>query len=373
MVLMGFEGQYIQFAKTYDPSAEIDRLSGPVFIILPGLDPSLRDLTTGILEMATYHGALEAFIDVQGSAELGLVNHALSAAIRKLVLDYLILIAQLETQFLSNPSFTLHALNVHTIPTRHIMSQLYTVAQAIITRSSLSDDDIDLDMDFEIQDILETLQDGDLSPGSRKKIVCKGGNVLGLITKRLELFSGDPAARATLISLLQDASRPYMRMLNDWLYHGTINDLYSEFLVKERKSIKREQVSEDYTDDYWEKRYTIRDNMPPQLQSVQQKILSAGKYLNVVRECRGIDISRSINNIPTTLDDSRLFDNINDAYVYANKSLLNLLFSTYALPARLHSMKHYFFLSQSDFLSHFLDLASPELRKPVDKVSYYLN
>jgi len=32
-------------------------------------------------------------------------------------------------------------------------------------------------------------------------------------------------------------------------------------------------------------------------------------------------------------------------------------------------MKHYFFLSQSDFLSYFLDLASPELRKPIDKVN----
>ena len=32
-------------------------------------------------------------------------------------------------------------------------------------------------------------------------------------------------------------------------------------------------------------------------------------------------------------------------------------------------MKHYFFLSQSDFLSYFLDLASPELRRPIDKVN----
>ncbi|PVH71218.1 hypothetical protein DL98DRAFT_111314 [Cadophora sp. DSE1049] len=369
MVLMGLEGQYIHFAKTYNPSAEKDRLSGPVFRILPGLDPSLRDLTTGILEMATHHSALEAFIDVQGCAELGVVNHALSAAMRKLIFDYLVLIAQLETQFLSNPSFTLHVLNLHTIPARHLMYQLYSVAQAIITRGSPRDGDNDSNMEFEINNILESLQGGDLASASRNKTVCKGGSVLGLITKRLELFSGDPAARAILISLLRNASRPYMRMLNEWLHHGTIKDLYAEFLVKEQKSIKREHLSEDYTDDYWERRYTLRDTVPPQLESVQHKVLLAGKYLNVVRECGGIDISQAISNVPTTFDDPRLFDNINDAYVYANKSLLNLLLTTYALPARLHSMKHYFFLSQSDFLSHFLDLASPELRKPVDKVS----
>lgn len=105
MVLMGLEGQYIHFAKTYNPSAEKDRLAGPVFVILPGLDPSLRGLTIEILKMATHHSALEAFIDVQGRAELGVVNHALSAAMRKLIFDYLVLIAQLETQFLSNSSF----------------------------------------------------------------------------------------------------------------------------------------------------------------------------------------------------------------------------------------------------------------------------
>ncbi|TVY13020.1 Spindle pole body component alp4 [Lachnellula arida] len=369
IVLMGVEGQYIHFAKTYDPSAEKDRLDGPVFVILPGLDPSLRDLTIGILKLATHHSALEAFIDVQGRAELGVVNHALSAAIRKLIFDYLVLIAQLETQFLTNPSFTLHVLNVHTLPTRHLMSQVYSLAQAIIKRSSPIDDDNDSDMELDIENILEALQGTDLLTGSRKNPVCKGGSVLGLITKRLELFSGDPVTRVVLVSLLQNTSRPYMRMLNEWLHHGTIKDLYAEFLVKEQQSIKRERLAEDYTDDYWERRYTLRDNVPPQLESVQHKVLLAGKYLNVVRECGGVDISKAISNVPTTFEDLRFFDNVNDAYVYANKSLLNLLLTTYALPERLHSMKHYFFLSQSDFLSYFLDLASPELRKPVEKVN----
>jgi gamma-tubulin complex component 2 len=36
---------------------------------------------------------------------------------------------------------------------------------------------------------------------------------------------------------------------------------------------------------------------------------------------------------------------------------------------RLRSLKRYFFLSQSAFLTHFLDLAGPELRKPAKGVS----
>lgn len=368
IVLIGFEGQHIHFTKTYNGSAEKECLAGPNFDILPGLDPSLRDLAVDMLKMATHYSALAAFVDVQGRAEFGVVNHALSAALRKLISDYLVLIAQLETQFLSNPAFTLHTLNLYTLPTRRVMSQLYSLAQTIITRSSPMDDSVDLDTELDIENILEALQGGELVPG-RNEIACKGGSVLGLITKRLELFSGDPAARAVLTLLLRNTSRPYMRMLNEWLHQGTINDLYAEFLVKEQKSINRERLLEDYTDDYWERRYTLRDNVPPQLESVQHKVLLAGKYLNVVRECGGVDVGKTISNVPTTFEDPQFLDNVNDAYVHANKSLLKLLLTAYALPARLQSMKHYFFLSQSDFLSHFLDLASPELRKPIDKVN----
>lgn len=49
-VFMGYEGQYIRFAKGYNPNEERDRLSGPTFRILPGLDPSLQDLTQSMLK-----------------------------------------------------------------------------------------------------------------------------------------------------------------------------------------------------------------------------------------------------------------------------------------------------------------------------------
>ncbi len=81
-VFMGFEGQYIRFAKGYNPYEERDRLSGPTWRILPGLDPSLQDLTQSMLRTATHYSALETFIDVQSREEFGSVNHALCASIR---------------------------------------------------------------------------------------------------------------------------------------------------------------------------------------------------------------------------------------------------------------------------------------------------
>ncbi|KAI9839293.1 MAG: hypothetical protein M1819_003288 [Sarea resinae] len=373
-VFMGYEGQYIRFVSSYNPSNEKDRLAGPEFRILPGLDPSLRDLTTTMLKMATHYEAVEAFVEVQSREEFGAVNHALCAAIRKLLKDYLVLIAQLEHQFLTNPSFTLHVLHLHTLSTDHMLFQLYSLAHEILRKNSLLEEDLEDSVDEfdDVENILESLREGgDLGPGNIPgKKICKGGNVLGLLTRRLVSMSGDPAARTLLTTLLREASRPYMEMLNEWLHHGSIRDPHAEFLVKEQKSIRRERLEEDYTDEYWEKRYTIREHdVPPQLEGAREKVLLAGKYLNVVRECGGVDVSKGVQDVPKTFDDPRFLDNVNEAYAYANSSLLNLLLTTHALPARLRSLKHYFFLDRSDFFSYFLELGTSELKKPAKSVN----
>lgn len=371
---MGYEGQYIRYAKGYNPSEERDRLSGPTFRILPGLDPSLQDLTRSMLKMATYYSALEAFVDVQSRDEFGVVNHALCASIRRFLHDYLVMIAQLETQFLTSDTFTVHVLNIHTISTSQMMLQLYSLAHELLKKNAMLDDESEEEEDSadDYENILETLRDGgELVPGNMTgKKICKGGVVLGLITKRLETMSGDPAARALLTSLLRDASKPYMVMLNEWLHHGGIHDPHAEFLVKEQKSIRRERLEQDYTDEYWERRYTLRDHdIPPQLEGVKDKVLLAGKYLNVVRECGGVDVSKVVKDVPSSFDDSRFLENVNSAYAHANESLMRLLLTTHALPARLRSLKHYFFLDPSDYFSYFLELGFSELKKPVQSVN----
>lgn len=364
-MFLGFEGQYIRFADNYDPLDEKDRLTGPTYRLQPGLDPSLRDLTNSMLKMATHYVAVDAFIEVQSRNEYGAVSHALCAAIRKLLQEYLILMAQLEHQMLTNNEFTLHLLNLQIKPTTHMLSQLYNLAVALLQANSILVEDADdsLDEPDDFQQILESLQER--AQNNLVKKGCRGGSVLGLITKRMASMAGDPTARSLLMSLLREASRPYMSMLNEWLHHGGIRDPHSEFLIREQPSIKREGLPQDYTDEYWEKRYTIRDDVvPPQLEGVKEKVLLAGKYLNVVRECGGVDISKEVKDVPLSFDDPRFLENVNNAYAYANSSLLTLLLTTHALPQRLRSLKHYFFLDRSDFFAYFLELGTSELRKP---------
>ncbi|EHK97364.1 putative Spindle pole body component alp4 [Glarea lozoyensis 74030] len=251
-------------------------------------------------------------------------------------------------------------------PPGHMMFQVYSLAHEILKRNSLLEEDIeesDDDLD-NVENLLARLKE----PGAKR--IFKGGNVLGLISKRLEAMSGDPAARSLLTALLRDASRPYMMMLNEWLHHGSIKDPHSEFLIREQKSINRAGLDQDYTDDYWERRYTIRDkDVPPHLEALKDKVMLAGKYLNVVRECGGVDVSKAVTDVPRSFGDNRFLDNVNNAYAHANQSLLELLLTTHALPARLRSLKHYFFLDRSDFFTYFLELGASELQKPVKKVN----
>lgn len=372
-VFMGCEGQYIRFETSFNPSEEGARLLGPNYTILPGLDPSLRDLTQKVLKLAKNYSAMEAFVEILNQDDYGAINHALSASVRKVFKNYLVMIAQLEHQFLSNPSFTLHQLQLHTLSMNQIMSHLYTLGQKILRKTAiLNEAPNDFLNDYDdAEDIIDKLRDGaDSAPDVTIKKVCDGGMLLGLITERLAVVSGDPAAKALLETLLRDASRPYMVMLNEWLHHGGIKDPRGEFFIKEHSGIRREQLEDDYTDQYWEKRYTIRNGqVPPQFEAIKGKVLLAGKYLNVVRECGGVNVSKEVSDVPQSFDDLRFLENINGAYSHANSSLLNLLLTTHGLSERLRSLKYYFFLDQSDFFTHFLDLSSSELEKPWQTVN----
>ncbi|PQE33323.1 spindle pole body component alp4 protein [Rutstroemia sp. NJR-2017a WRK4] len=359
--------------KSYDPSCERDRLAGPEFTIPLGLDPALGGLVLGILKMGTHYVSIEAFLEVQGQRDSGSVCHALCAGIRRRLQEYLVLVVQLETQVLTNPEVTLNVLNLYTLSAAHMLKQIYALGREISNQSSFDmEDDTDKEID-DFDNILEGLRaGGDLTSANiLSRRLHKGGKLLRLLTTRLDTLSGDPAALTLLTSLLKDASRPYMSMLNSWLHHGIIKDPHGEFLVREQKNINRETLPQDYTDEYWDRRYILReDTIPPQLEPFKDKILLAGKYLNVVRECGGMDSSElMIADLPQSFDDERFVRNINNAYTHANESLLRLLLTTHALPARLRLVKQYFMLDRSYLFTSLLELGASELRKPVQKIN----
>ncbi|KAL2315838.1 Spindle pole body component alp4 [Schizosaccharomyces pombe] len=382
---MGMEGVFVHLQDMKASSEFETIIMPPSFYILPGFDLGIKDIASEMLEMGSHYLSITAFIESRSHFEYGFVNHALCAALRKFVMDYVVLIMQCENQSRIDPNFSLQTLRLYTLPTSRSLRQVYLILRDLLLsmeKNASSSDDLGLS---NIDDLLEQLNEGNdisqvVNATRSKKKVCKGGQVISFLTESLTKYAGDPVARKILTYLLREASRPYTKMLNEWIHLGLVNDPYDEFMIKIHKGITSMQLDEDYTDEYWEKRYVIReDQVPPQLLDLQNKVLFAGKYLNVVLECRkGVNNLASLNAKddtqnqllwPSTFDADNFTLNIMNAYVYANESLLQLLQSSQSLYAHLYSLKHYFFLDQSDFFTTFLDNAQHELRKPAKYIS----
>jgi hypothetical protein len=46
-------------------------------------------------------------------------------------------------------------------------------------------------------------------------------------------------------------------MLIRWISTGYLSDPFDEFMVKESTHISKSVLESDYTDEYWERRYTV--------------------------------------------------------------------------------------------------------------------
>ncbi|WWC61778.1 uncharacterized protein I303_104363 [Kwoniella dejecticola CBS 10117] len=421
-VLQGVEGSLIRYADDYDPLDGEQASKGARWRVDPSLDPSLLSLVERLLPLATCFTAVETSMDSRNAPEYGMVSHALTSGIRAMLKEYRVLAAQLESLFLSSPTFTLQTLYFHLHPTLHTMSLLAGLCLALETDEAIQDASDASDDDDGLGGMAEELGLGGAGlKGLMKNLNAQegliggggpvlGGEVLGIICEREATMSGDPTASTLHSTLLLHASQPYFRMLVRWISTGSLSDPFDEFMVKESGHITKGVLESDYTDEYWERRYTLRDGssltsskvgagkstptigagvavaragtnrlpggacIPGFLQPWKHKILLAGKYLNVIREC-GIEVKKP-NEVQdeegdgmVVLNEPRFYKRIEDAYIYANKTLLKLMVEEQELIPHLRSMKHFFFLDQSDFLTNFLDLAGSELRKPAKAAS----
>jgi len=249
----------------------------------------------------------------------------------------------------------------------------------------------------------------------------------------LTIASSDPVARSLYTLLLIKTSQPYAQCILRWVATGHLTDVYEENMIQESKSLDRNTLKGDYVDQYWERKYTLRDRslekaagaasqaeisdsavrgssqqgiltdrlefvstdsrnvkrgrglgggavVPSFLEQWKIKILLAGKYLNVIRESGNSDLlDGSVSSQTLDMPNQATFDidmtskafqaRVNEAYIFANTALLKLLVDRQALFLRLQSLKRHFFMDHGDSFTHFLDLASVELGKKAKHVS----
>jgi gamma-tubulin complex component 2 len=359
-VLMGIDGKYIRIKVT---SAE------PGLAIRPDatLDLSLADLVDRILPLTDYYVRIVRFVDLRHNYEFGLVNHALCGAVRELLREYLILIAQLEHQL------ALSQLSLQKL--------WFYVQPAIQTLKALNKLVIDI----------ETDGGGKADRGT----TLRGGMLLNLLHTHSVAAGGEQHTSKLLAFVLQESAAPYLSMLQSWIHHGIVQDPYGEFMVEERP--KRAY----FDDSYWEKRYVKRDKHVASFladKDLVDKILNTGKYLTVLRECghakqrrapEPADQRQHVWSAPSAASDGKAAHQqmpapaaltysantrvyaqlVQEAYAASSQQVLQLLVLEKQLLHRLSSIKRFFLLQQGDWLVHFLDLADEELIKPASQAS----
>uniref|UniRef100_A0A7N0ZTG9 Gamma-tubulin complex component n=1 Tax=Kalanchoe fedtschenkoi TaxID=63787 RepID=A0A7N0ZTG9_KALFE len=319
--LVGIEGRCISMKKVRSKEDEFN------FQIDPSMDLTLQELAKRIFPLCKSFLLINQFVESRSQFSKGLVNHAFTAALGALLLDYQAMVAQLEHQF------RLRRLSIQGL-------WFYIQALSIVIKKVIADD-------------------------------LMGSSVLNLLQSQAKAMAGDSAVRSLLEKMAQCASSAYLSILERWVNEGIIDDPYGEFFIAENKSLHKESLTQDYDAKYWKQRYSLKDGIPSFLSNSAGIILTTGKYLNVMREC-GHNVQ-----VPVS-EDSKLvkfganhhyLECIKTAYDFASGELLNLVKEKYDLMGKLRSIKHYLLLDQGDFLVHFMDIASEELSKRSDDVS----
>lgn len=313
--------------------------------------PEISPLLSRILPLATHHAIVKNFIEStrlphHGS---GHVLQAVGVALSTLLSDYNAFILRLEDAILAN-ELSLQKLLYYVQPSARSMALLRNIAHTMESR--------------------------------------KGGAALDSLYNLAVSHVGTQDSRDVLAFVLSQASAPIFDIMHRWLRTGVIDDPFSEFFI-----VHDNRLASQQTANAWQMRYTVNtDNIPAFLGPFVEKILRAGKYLNVLREC-DIDTSTALSQAQQRVaplsteqptfdylslsdidllapDASRQIARVVDtSFSLATSALMSHLEASVRIKERLRSMKRFFLLERSDYLVHFFDAAASELSKDRTEVS----
>ena len=176
-LFMGIEGKYITLKD------EVEKKSHKTFTVDGSADMSLSEIVNRMLPMCSNYSLVCRFVEAGSHFGKGLVSHALCSAVRSLLKDYYIFVAQLEHQFRKGV-LTLQKIWFYIQPSMKTIDILATVAMMI------------------------------------EKGNCKGAAILTLLHEKTESFTGDPKGKDLCLYLTQAACAPYFDILQQWIYQG---------------------------------------------------------------------------------------------------------------------------------------------------------
>ncbi|KAI5958885.1 alp4 [Candida theae] len=368
--LLGLEGHYIQYSKTYNRSSINSRVFGPDFKIARNLDISLKTVTKRIIRIGKYYSGLTSFTQIYNDAAHGKLVQAFCHATATFFKQYIKILIDLEHEFHHNSKFNINTLDqILYQDVANKMSHMYSIAIAI---HELNEERQNLPR----EELIDTRHRLETDMYTEKMRVCKGGLVLTIIRDRISAFKGDAISYQFLTALYDEVSVEYLSMLNKWLTEGRIEDPFDEFMIRVAKIPKKLQsVFQKNSDFYWNELYSIKeDGLLEQFRDtkIQNKIISTGKYLTMFKTCTGLHdfqyLRETLEGV-NSLNAPDLNLKIDLFATRANKMLLKVFFEGYKFPNLVETFQTIFLLEDSSRIDSFMDSAFQDLKRNKFKIS----
>jgi gamma-tubulin complex component 2 len=304
------------------------------------LEPALAEMARRMLPLAARAAVARRFAETRRAHAWGRVAHALAAAARGVLLDWALMLAQLEAQAAAG-RLTLQALWYYVQPAAAALSVLAGACAEASARRA------------------------------------RGAPLLDLLAARAAAAAGDAAAARLAGRLLRAAAEPYFLMLERWVTEGVVEDPYCEFMVVEDSSITRDALDAEGGAAFWSRRWTLRPahdartglpapggapDAPRFLARVAPAALHAGKCLNLVRSCGQVPARPLPPGERLAYDpDGRFALRIEAAERAAAAGAMALLRAEGRLAPGLAALRRFFLCAQGDLFLTFMDTAEAEL------------
>lgn len=373
--LMGLSGTYIRYNNEYNPyNGDV-----PEFKIAKKLDTSLKSFSKKILQYGSYFVALNNASERWTDIKYGVVLQSLSYEIKTFINEtYLpLLVNRLERMYFEDPNFSIREFKqiLNDSETGKQLTLLYDfitrIEEEMVKRQN--SDLQQLSIDNFLLEMEQFNQNDDLTPiFIERKIspIAKGGTILKILYRMILEQLGDSNSVIFLQDLLIKISDSYYKTLHGWMTQGELTDPCDEFMIIDTMPyINNVSMSNPIEcDRVWLTQYGIRkdglldkfsltnnnNNSNNNSNKLLFKILSTGKFLNVIKK------SLNINHIPITQEQEaegsvqisnfvELMEGTNfELYVEkwynrANELCLKLLIDGYHLPKIIDDLSKWYF------------------------------
>lgn len=251
------------------------------------LDSSLKEAVINILNLANDHSFISTFItQLDDSFKYPNCRQALNAKIHDLLSSFRKKVLQIETKLNDKYDMKSTAIDFNI---QSFWLELQPVIPTIQTIHLLIDSIVKFEEIY--------------SKYKSSTFILKGGQLLSVISIILQKHIGDPVSRQIYESILSATSVPFIRTLLKWVHVGELHDPHQEFFVKVDENISQNKVSDDFLDEYWERKYSLRSSMVPIFFRVvgsdftddpEYRMLT--QFLNMVSSIRKKALSSNINN-----------------------------------------------------------------------------